>query len=200
MKYRQLPVVIFILVIAFITSTGCEGPAGPQGEIGPQGPQGSSGVQGVAGEDGEDGTANVIYSEWINFELDNWSGSLTFFGQTRREYPIEELAIDSEIIEKGTVMVYARFGGTNARIQPLPIIGPITSTSRDQVLNFHIRLENIFIEFFNLVDRDLDPGRFGSSNQYRYIIIPGGVPAKAIGDYPDMNDYYAVMEYFGIDP
>lgn len=200
MRYRQLPVVIFMLVIALITGSGCEGPAGPQGEIGPPGPQGSSGVQGVTGEDGEDGTANVIYSEWENFVLDNWSDSLSFFGQTKRQYPIKELAIDTKILDKGTVMVYVRFGDINARIQPLPIIGPINTISRDQVLNFNFRLEYIFIEFFNLIDRDLDPGRFGPGNQYRYIIIPGGVPAKAIGDYPDLNDYYAVIEYFGIDP
>lgn len=184
----------FCLSILLIAGTGCEGPVGdigPQGEMGPQGEQGPQ---------GQDGTANVIYSEWTNFVQANWTDSFTFFGQTRREYPIDVEEIDLDILESGTVMVYVRFGGTNNRIQPLPVIGPILSSARDQVLNFHLRLGLIHIEFYNLVDRDLDPGTFGSGNQYRYVIIPGGVPAKAIKGYPDLNDYYAVMEYFGIDP
>lgn len=34
--------------------------------------------------------------------------------------------------------------------------------------------------------------------QFRYIIIPGGTPAKA--NLPDFNDYNAVVKFYGIDP
>jgi hypothetical protein len=175
---------------------GEPGPEGPQGEPGPEGPQGPQGPQ---GEPGEDGSSNVIYSEWTAFDLDNWTGSLTFFGQTRREYPIDVVEIDVDIINKGTVIVYARFPGTITRTQPLPIIGPILSNARDQVLNFHIRLGLIHIEFYNLIERNEDPGRFGSGNQYRYVIIPGSVESLKSAAI-NLNDYERVMKHFGIDP
>ena len=116
---------------------------------------------------------NVFSSDWQTFNLDNWSDSFTHFGQTRREYQISEEKVDDEIISRGTVMVYVRFGGTINRIQPLPIIGPVLSSSRDQVINFHIQSGRIILVFHNLIERDLDPGRFGSGNQFRYVIVPG---------------------------
>ena len=173
---------------------GIQGEQGPKGDTGDQGRQGPKGDR---GDEGDPGTANVIYSEWTTFDLDNWTASLTFFGQTRREYPIDVTEIDSEIINKGTVMVYARFPGTITRTQPLPIIGPILSNDRDQVLNFHIRLGLIHIEFYNLIERDEDPGRFGSGNQYRYVIIPGGTPTGRIAT-PDLSDYEAVKRFYNI--
>jgi hypothetical protein len=174
--------------------TGDQGRQGPKGDTGDQGRQGPKGDK---GDEGDPGTANVIYSEWTTFVLEDWTASLTFFGQTRREYPINVTEIDSEIINKGTVMVYGRLAGTITRTQPLPIIGPIPSNARDQVLNFHIRLGLIHIEFYNLIERDEDPGRFGSGNQYRYIIIPGGVPTGRIGA-PDLSDYEAVKTFYNI--
>jgi hypothetical protein len=116
---------------------------------------------------------NVFSSDWQTFNLDNWSDSFTHFGQTRREYQISEEKVDDEIISRGTVMVYVRFGGTINRIQPLPIIGPVLSSSRDQVINFRIQTGLVILEFHNLIERDLDPGRFGSGNQFRYVIVPG---------------------------
>jgi hypothetical protein len=178
---------------------GPQGPQGPEGPQGEQGPQGPEGPQGEQGEQGEPGTANVIYSEWTSFVLDNWTASLTFFGQTRREYPITVMKIDQSILDNGTVMVYVRFSGTNTRIQPLPLISPILSSAREQVLNFHLRLGLIHIEFYNLIDRTLDPGRIGAGNHYRYVIIPGGISAVKSASL-NMNDYERVMEHFRIDP
>lgn len=203
---------LVMLIMGFMSACGdpdeIEGPQGPRGEQGPQGvqgPQGPEGQQGEPGpegpkgEQGEPGTANVIYSEWISFVLDNWTETLTFFGQTRREYPIQVEEIDKDILDHGTVMVYARFSGTNTRIQPLPVIGPILSSAREQVLNFHLRLGLIHIEFYNLTDRTLDPGRIGAGNHYRYVIIPGGVESLKSASL-DLNNYERVMEHFGIDP
>jgi len=188
---------LMVLLMGLVAACGepdeVVGPQGPQGEQGPQGQQGPQ------GEQGEPGTANVIYSEWTSFVLDNWTASLTFFGQTRREYPINVVEIDQDILDKGTVMVYVRFSGTGTRIQPLPVISPILSSAREQVLNFHLRLGLIHIEFYNLTDRTLDPGRIGAGNHYRYVIIPGGISALKSASL-NLNDYERVMEYFGIDP
>ena len=180
--------------------SGERGPKGEQGDPGRQGQRGEkgdTGEQGLQGDKGDPGTANVIYSEWTTFDLNNWSESFIYFGQTRRDYPIDVDEIDADVINNGTVMVYVRFAGTITRIQPLPIIGPILSSARDQVLSFHIRLGLIHIDFYNLIERDLDPGRFGPGNQYRYVIIPGGTPTGRIAA-PDLSDYEAVKRFYNI--
>jgi hypothetical protein len=120
----------------------------------------------------------IYYSPWTNFDTNNWSNSLTFFGQTRRDYQIQVPQIDAAILAGGTVMVYIRLGGSSTRIQPLPILGPVTTTARDQILNFRLQSGLIVIEFHTLTDRTIDPGTFGSGNQYRYVIIPGNTPIQ----------------------
>jgi hypothetical protein len=121
----------------------------------------------------DESLSKTYYSPWIPFELDNWSGSFVYFGQTRRTYTIPVDQIDAAILSGGTVKVYIRFAGTFNTIQPLPIIGPVTKTSEDQVVNFILQSGSIIIAFHNLTSRDQDPGRFGIGNQYRFVIIPG---------------------------
>ena len=96
-------------------------------------------------------------------------------------------------------MVYIRLAGTASSIQPLPVIGPVLSSSRDQVLNFHLQTGKITNSFHNLIEHDQDPGRFGAGNQYRYIIIPGGVSTLKKNSV-DLNDYLSVINYLGIQP
>lgn len=184
-----------ILSVIMVLGSGLMGCEGPEGPTGPQGPQGEQGTQ---GPQGEEGTANVIYSDWTSFDSANWSEAYTQFGQMRRDYPIDESAIDEEIMASGTVMVYVRIpGNTGDTIFVLPWVLHITK-GLQQMLNFEIHPGQIVINFFDLVDDSVDPGTFGDNVEYRYIIIPGGTSAKTA--FPDFNDYYAVMEYYGIDP
>jgi hypothetical protein len=178
---------------------GPQGDQGPQGEQGPLGEQGPEGPQGDQGPEGPPGTANVLYSEWTAFSLTEWSEPVSYFGQMRRTYTVESEDITEEILENGAVMVYVRFVSTFSTIQPLPVIGPITKSTEDQVLNYYLQLEELIFLFHNLTNRDQDPGRIGSGNQYRYVIIPGGTTSFK-KNYPDLNDYHAVMKYFDIDP
>ena len=88
--------IIFLIVLSFsLAGISCEGPEGPTGH---QGPQGETGAQGPEGPQGEEGTANVIYSDWTEFDSSNWTDAHSEFGQTRREYPIEVPEIDEEIL------------------------------------------------------------------------------------------------------
>ena len=173
-------ILCIILVMGAGMITGCEGPAGPQGDQGPQGLQGIAGSDGNEGPQGDPGAANVIYSNWIPFNTSNWVLADEFGRQTQL-YKIDENRITSDIIDKGLVMVYVKFGGASSP-RPLPFTGYILSLSKEQHLWYRLETDAITIVFHNLND-NLDPGRFGSTNQYRYIIIPGGTPAK-IKDVP----------------
>ncbi len=182
-----------MFAIALVVNIGCEGPEGPQGEQGSQGPEGPEGPQGPAG------TANVIYSDWTDFVADNWTDDYSAFGQRRRDYPIDVPQIDGDILSMGTVKVYVRIPGVlGETVFPLPWIYGITKGIA-QVLNYELDPGMITINFYDLVDDSVDPGTFGDVVEYRYVIIPGGMPAKA-ANLPDLNDYYKVIEYYGIDP
>jgi hypothetical protein len=189
MKTRYLSQFASLLFV--VLAVGCEGPEGPPGQQGEQGEQGEQGIQGPPG------TANVIYSDWTEFDLANWSDSYTFFGQMRRDYPVTVSQIDEDIIDMGTVMVYVRFSGATEKVFALPAILPLGPG--DNVLEFYLEVGSIVLSMHNVPDSSLDPGTFGTGNHFRYIIIPGGVSATK-ATMPDLNDYYAVMAYYGIDP
>lgn len=165
----RMKLIVFIL---FLGIAGCEPEEGPMGL---EGPQGIQGIQGDQGPGGEPGTANVIYSGWTPFESSAWSAPFNFFSQNRRSYTIAEDLLTDEIIDTGTVMVFVRFGGTLSSIQPLPVMQAITH-AKNQVLDYHFQLGSIVIVYYNLNDAE-DPGIINNSNQYRYVIIPGGTAA-----------------------
>ncbi|NBB76538.1 MAG: hypothetical protein GVY02_04085 [Bacteroidetes bacterium] len=184
-----------MLAFIFAIAAGCEGPEGPTGPQGEQGPEGPQGPQGPPG------TANVFYSEWTSFAADNWSEPITRFSITRREYPVSEDRVNQSVIEQGFVLVYVQFANTAPSVEPLPFIGSLTK-AEPQLLSFRLETGSIII-WFQDMDGEADPGTFGlepniSNNKYRYVVVPGGSPAK--GDWPDFDDYLATMEYFGIEP
>lgn len=159
---------IILIVTAFIGCNPEDGAEGPQGAKGEQGIQGPPGPQ---GEQGESGTANVMYTEWINFDNSNWN-QVTEFGRVTQLYEIEEERITEEIINNGIVLMYIRLGGAPAP-RLLPLTGYVTSSSLEQHIWYRLETGSITLAFHNL-NNTTNPGTFGSSNSYRYIIIPGG--------------------------
>ena len=139
----------------------------------------------------------MIYSDWVGFESATWSDPTNFFGQNRRSYPIAETAITNEILNRGTVAVYVRFGGSSTTIQPLPITQAITLI-KAQTLGHQLKLGEISLFLYNRDDID-DPGRIGAGNSYRYVIIPGGTP-NSTGKMAnvDLSDYEAVKRYYNL--
>lgn len=179
---------------------GLQGPQGIQGEKGDQGDpgvKGDKGDPGVKGDQGDPGTANVIYSDWVAFESATWSSPANFFGQNRRTYAIAETAITNDILNRGTVAVYVRFGGTSTTIQPLPITQAITLV-KAQTLGFQLKPSEISLFLYNRDDTN-DPGRISAGNAYRYVIIPGSTPNSAGRmAHIDLSDYDAVKRYYNL--
>lgn len=152
---------------------GPQGDKGDPGETGPQGPKGDPGEPGSQGEQGPPGTANVLYSEWIPFDVSNWN-KVTEFGRETQLYEIAEALVTTEIIDQGLVFVYIKFGGAPPP-RPLPFTGYVTTSSKDQTIWYRLLEGKIVLAFHNVSD-NADPGTFGAGNQYRYVIIPGGTP------------------------
>lgn len=173
---------IYFIAITFFfafASIACEGPAGPDGAQGPQGEQGPEGPQ---GPQGETGTANVIYSEWMDIE---WNLIDT---ESVKSLRIEEENLTEEFRGSGVVVAYAM--NTSESIFQLPMISSMAEW------RFYHWFRGEFITF-ELESFDFSPVPEEIGNwQIRYILIPGGVPAKMSKDF--FEDYNAVKEYFGI--
>jgi hypothetical protein len=151
-------------------TTGATGPTGPTGATGPIGPAGPVGPQGPAG-----GNANVIYSDWTNFVVTNWSAPLSFFGVMQRSYTITTATITNSIYDQGLVFVYIRFAGDPPNTAHLlPYIYNYTLPSGQQI-RADIHIGGFDMIYNNISNVGTDPGTLGTGNAYRYVIIPGGV-------------------------
>ncbi|WP_299435718.1 hypothetical protein [uncultured Aquimarina sp.] len=164
---RLIPVVILSALI--FSCEGEDGAIGPQGEQGEQGPQ---------GDQGEPGTANVMYSDWIDsgFENDITDGFDAF--------NIDAPEITQEILDTGTILVYAR-STTNTIYQvPVTFHGFLNENYFFRVITagtLNIGVEGIGIN---------DIGEPFLNDVFRYIIIPGGATinnSKSLEDFKNMS-------------
>jgi hypothetical protein len=172
-KSINLQALVITLIVGLAMLAACEGPQGPEG---PQGAEGVQGEQGDQGPKGDDGTANVIYSDWVEFGSDTtWSSQITEFGMEYRKYWITANQVDSTVMNTGVVNVYIDFMADTG-IQQLPLIGNITGGL--QRLDFDFAFQEIELTFAEHPNADVDPGTFDSGNFYRYVIIPGGQPVS----------------------
>ena len=190
MKRVQLPglriIFYWALAIALVFTackkgdTGPEGPAGPQGNAGPPGPKGDTGV------------ANVIYSNWLDVSFD----PLTTGGGDTVAFDATILApkLTADVINKGDVKVYFNANiATDPFIWPLPITDLFAFTS---ILNLNVAFSVGEIYMYS----DTDASSFTTTQnqkawQFRYIIIPGGRPARSAIDW---NNYEQVKNYLGL--
>lgn len=182
MKFLTFSMMVLALVL---TSCSAEdGVDGTNGAIGATGPAGSDGA------DGQDGNANVIYSNW--FQPSAWTGGGTafaFFDKTA-------VGLTQEVMDQGAVLAYAKLSGDGTNVRSLP-----ADTGNGLFLwNYLITsVENIR---FTVTRTDgtsnVNPG---TTNQFRYVIIPGNTLASkglTINNLKKMS-YVQVMDYFGLD-
>lgn len=190
------------VVIATLACTGDTGPAGPEGPQGPQGPQGETGGEGPEGPEGPGGpqgpagpqgpqgpagSANVIYSDWQFTPLpvrdttfDNTKLKIVSFTN------IDELT--PSFLSDGVVLVYMRF---NTGTFPLPYTS--NAGGIPNVLDFFAKPGVIHVTRFtadNSGSTNIGPGL-----QWRWVLIPGGVPAGAnVADYEEIQSLFGIPE------
>lgn len=190
-RFKFFTVGIMMIALAF-SSCSKDGEMGPQGPQGSQGSQGLQGEQGVEGPQGDLGTANVIYSDWITVQESDWSPNTGTV--TRKTATLTAPEITQEHIDAGAVLVYVQkvFDASPNRIVLLPMDDN----------TFEFVLEGIDVGEIIIKARRIDLGTFSNNFvplPFRYVIIPGGLPAKD-KSHPNFKKmtYYEVMDYFGI--
>ena len=157
--------VIFIAIL-LVSCSAEDGAAGPQGEP------------------GQDGNANVIASDWIPEEFDDFSINVTSFSVT-------DQAFTQEILDSGTVLVYGR-GGTS--VLPLPIV----SLNESYYFGLSVGLNQITF-FVESVDGTFET--FEMFTDLRYVIIPANnnnLKGKEVINFNQMT-YYEVIDHFGFN-
>ena len=188
--------VLFMVSLFWACSKDGEiGPIGPQGPQGAQGTVGQDGQDGADGQDGEPGTANVIYSDWFDTELgDNINAQTSSFSV---DFPESS----ATLLNSGAVFVFGR------RIFIDNITGDLyyyfyqLPHSFNGSGNFYsFTVTNGEIQIFVQTFDGTSVGNGAFIQQYRYVVIPGGVASsgKSITeDYTKMT-YEEIAERFNI--
>jgi hypothetical protein len=178
---------ISALIIAAVTIISCgkDGAPGPAGATGPTGANGTTGATGTNGATGATGSANVIYSDWITPTLIDYKET-TIFGIYHFDVNIPASAITQAVLDNGTVLVYCRLDGyqgilpNNPESQlPITLFFQLNGVNTSDTWTAFIAVGSITIDLFNennyyTVNSSSNPFYYGL-NQFRYVIIPGGV-------------------------
>ncbi len=116
----------------------------------------------------------------------------TLLSRNYTRYHIQALELTQDIIDNGAVLVYYKLLGM---ITPLPFT--IAGLGDEDII---VTYAPFIPGRLTILSQELDNTAFtlNLDSQFRYILIPGGTPAKA--KMPNLSDYYAVMDYLGIDP
>jgi hypothetical protein len=162
-----------VLTFLLLSCKGDKGDPGPTGSKGDQGAIGQTGLQGPTG------TANVIYSDW--FTSGFWTGN---FGSWYFDRSAPQLT--QAILDRGVVLCYAKLVGLNSNlVLPLPVTGLPGST-----------YWNFFINGPGIIRIITDAsGTPSNQNQFRYVIIPGGISGGRsatvnYANYDEVKAYY----------
>lgn len=184
---------LLLLLSTLIIIGACRGKKGDPGPTGPVGPQGPQGVQGPIG------TANVIYSSWFTPTAWTIPGLSSSSASFDRNAP----GITATVISQGTVLAYVQLSGDGGATRSLPATVNISPSIIYQ-LNYLIPGAGTLRFTTNDLQGSFTPA---TTNQFRYVIIPGGVsggrftsgPAAgySVSQLQSMN-YQQVKEMFGI--
>ena len=190
-KFNLFRLTLLMAVIFIVSSCAKDGETGPQG---PPGVAGQQGQPGPAGPQGPVGTANVIYSNWLDvtFEpAEDADGNILFWGGE-----IQAPKLVDSIINKGTVKVYVNMSYITSTPE-VPFVTPLPLT--DLAL-FGINITPYFSPQSITLIANADAISFTENNvkygQYRYVLIPGGAPARMATI--DWNNYEAVKKYLNL--
>jgi hypothetical protein len=196
MKKSNYLLLLLIAGALFISSCGKDGAVGPKGTAGATGAtgaKGATGPAGPAGQNGQTGTANVIYSDWITPSSDS---TATIGGVVHIYYQIPATQITGSILNKGTIIVYAKLTGYSPSLWRTGQVGtlPITIAynGNEDIWSAFASGGMIRIDFINNLNTYTNLGP-PFQDQFRYVIIPGGVAASAAINFKDYNQLKAAL-------
>ncbi|NER18699.1 collagen-like protein [Spongiivirga citrea] len=178
---------------------GQDGENGQDGQDGTDGQDGEDGTNGTDGQDGEDGNANVIASDW--FGPDGQSQTTNGY-TTYAEFERDIENVDPNIINTGTLIVYAKFDNFASEVWPTDYVSPLPLTISGGTTDHYFThyFSNTTLKIRYRTDPRPEFISFSTSSRFRYVIIPAGT-ATGKGKQPDFSKmtYVEVMDYLKLD-
>jgi hypothetical protein len=171
----------------------CEGPPGPAGA------NGTNGTDGADGSDGADGNANVTVVSLLSSDITWTEGS--FIGTPANVFSLTESAVNQDIIDHGAVLGYLFFSQWWA----MPFTWENSGGTTRQYVHHSFELNTITLYAYQTSGL-LNP----SIPEYRFLLITDNTVTKSASSEKeildkleqagvDVNDYYEVMDYFGLE-
>jgi hypothetical protein len=200
---------VFIIALAGVFS--CKGPKGDTGPVGPRGDKGDTGTtgqtgpQGPAGQDGQDGqngNANVTIISLMSTDITWLEGY--YLERIANVYAFDAPEVNDDIINHGTVLGFCYI---SEEWHSLPIVWEDTDgLTRAYVI--HTYSPNTITLYAFQTGDVLDPSVI---EEYRFLLITDNTVTPAKGLAPegdiltrmaeagvDVENYYEVLDYFGI--
>jgi hypothetical protein len=137
--------------------------------------------KGDTGPKGDTGVANVVYSAWKNV---TFSGAVLQSGDTVGVATITAPEITKDILDKGSIHVYANLGSaTDPDVVAIPFL---------DISGFYISADFTVGKINLLASGD-------ASAPYRYVVVRGSIPAAGGRQATiDWNNYAAVKNALNI--
>ncbi|RLD52989.1 MAG: hypothetical protein DRI94_01360 [Bacteroidetes bacterium] len=188
---KLMYVILLAVITAFVSCKGEIGPAGPAGA------DGTDGINGTDGADGTDGNANVTASAWIT---PVWSETNAIYGT----FDYSDATITSDIMSSGVVLSYADWTGLEQFIYALPFS---YDDSGSGIVSVNFSIFSGGIEWWYSAETNFTPN---TNAKLRYVIIPASSSNKSLNPQQeilynldkagvDVNNYYQVMDYYGLE-
>jgi len=200
MKKSIFNVKLVLTLITALLIFSCDGEDGMDGLNGIDGIDGSNGIDGTDGTngvDGEDGNANVFASPWITADFpDAYSFSAA-------SVTVTDSQLTQEVLNTYSILGYFSFDENYSSIYAIPFTEPLLR-SFDMQMRAQVG-EIIVTELGNL---DTVGTIAPIDGFFRYILLAPSNTGKSNNKNSiqslkeagvDTNDYYAVMDYFGLE-
>ena len=166
-----------------------------------EGPAGEDGSDGSDGADGTDGNANVTIVSLLEEDITWTAGS--YLGRTANTFSLTSTEVSQDIMDHGVVLGFCFF---SSNWWALPMTWENTGgTSRQYVLHAY-ELNTITLYAYQ-TSGVLTPSIL---SQYRFLCITDNTVTKSTSSGQDVidrmtnlgvdvNDYFEVMDYFGLE-
>ncbi|MEX0273890.1 MAG: hypothetical protein AB3N16_05900 [Flavobacteriaceae bacterium] len=217
MKRKFSTLTFFSITLLMALMFSCSPEDGEDGAVGPQGPQGEQGIQGPAGADGADGTngtngadgadgadganGNANVSTYL-FDLSDRAGAS--FSNTIPD-------MTSDVIENDLIIGYLKRSGGSV-YSPIPSGAFVVATGNLADVSVDLQTQQFWFFFYNVGTSSLKSVPTGSLDRLKVVIAESTSTSGKSGKSGreqilanmksagvDINDYYAVMDYFGLD-
>ena len=189
---------VFVLLLS-ISISSCKG---DDGAVGPAGADGIDGTNGTNGSDGADGNANVTIITLDNTDVTWVAGS--YLGRNSNTFTLTDNSVSQDIIDHGIVLGYVEL---SSQWYTLPLIW--SGSEYQHILNTYA-LNTINLYAY----RDSGNGLLAPGiTTWKFLLITDNTVAGRNVNIDskqliknelenagvNINDYYAVCDYYGID-